>query len=108
MLNNAVQFQEFQQAQRELSATLGRIMALVENNPTLKADQSFLALQAQLEGSENRIAVERKRFNEAVQGYNSYIKRFPQNIMAGTFGFNEKTYFKADAGAENAPDVNFQ
>ncbi len=108
MLSNAAQFQEFQQAQRELSATLGRMMALIESNPELKADQSFLALQAQLEGSENRIAIERKRFNEAVQGYNSYIKRFPQNMMAGLFNFDEKAYFKADAGAENAPDVNFQ
>ena len=108
LLNNAAQFQKFQQAQRELSTTLGRMMAVVERNPDIKGDQNFLALQAQLEGSENRIAVERKRFNEAVQGYNSYIKRFPQNMMAGMFGFQEKAYFKADAGAENAPDVNFQ
>lgn len=108
LLDNAAQFQEFQQAQRELSATLGRLMAIVESNPDMKSDQSFLALQAQLEGSENRIAVERKRFNEAAQGYNSYIKRFPQNMLAGLFGFQEKAYFKADAGAEHAPDVNFQ
>lgn len=107
-LNNAAQFQEFQQAQRELSATLGRMMAIVESNPEMKSDQNFLALQAQLEGSENRIAVERKRFNEAAQGYNSYIKRFPQNMLAGLFGFDEKAYFKADAGAEHAPEINFQ
>lgn len=106
--NNAAQFQEFQQAQRELSATLGRMMAIVESNPEMKSDQNFLALQAQLEGSENRIAVERKRFNEAAQGYNSYIKRFPQNMLAGLFGFDEKAYFKADAGAEHAPEINFQ
>ena len=108
LLNNAAQFQEFQQAQRELSATLGRMMAIVESNPEMKSDQNFLALQAQLEGSENRIAVERKRFNEAAQGYNSYIKRFPQNMLAGLFGFDEKAYFKADAGAEHAPEINFQ
>ena len=107
-LNNAAQFQEFQQAQRELSATLGRMMAIVESNPEMKSDQNFLALQAQLEGSENRIAVERKRFNEAAQGYNSYIKRFPQNMLAGLFGFDEKAYFKADAGADHAPEINFQ
>ena len=73
-----------------------------------KANQNFLALQAQLEGSENRITVERKRFNEAVQGYNSYIKRFPQTMIAGIFGFGEKAYFKAEAGAEKAPTVNFK
>ena len=106
--NNAAQFQEFQQAQRELSAILGRMMAIVESNPEMKSDQNFLALQAQLEGSENRIAVERKRFNEAAQGYNSYIKRFPQNMLAGLFGFDETAYFKADAGAEHAPEINFQ
>ena len=108
LLNNAAQFQEFQQAQRELSATLGRMMAIVESNPEMKSDQNFLALQAQLEGSENRITVERKRFNEAAQSYNSYIKRFPQNMLAGLFGFDEKAYFKADAGAEHAPEINFQ
>ena len=107
-LSNSAKFQEFQQAQRELSNALGRMMAVVESNPDIKSDQAFLALQAQLEGSENRIAVERKRLNEAVQGYNSYIRRFPQSAVAGAFGFGEKAYFKADPGAENAPEVTFQ
>ena len=107
-LNTPAKFQEFQQAQRELSNALGRMMAIIESNPPTKSDQAFLALQAQLEGSENRIAVERKRLNEAVQGYNSYIRRFPQSVVAGAFGFGEKAYFKADPGAENAPEVTFQ
>lgn len=107
-LNTSAKFQEFQQAQRELSNALGRMMAIIESNPATKSDQAFLALQAQLEGSENRIAVERKRLNEAVQGYNSYIRRFPQSVVAGAFGFGEKAYFKADPGAENAPEVTFQ
>lgn len=99
--------QQFQAAQSELSSALQRMMVLVEDNPDIKSDQNFLALQAQLEGSENRISVERKRFNEAVQAYNSYIKRFPQNITAGLFGFDQKAYFQAEAGAENAPNVTF-
>lgn len=99
--------QQFQAAQSQLSSALQRMMVLVEDNPNIKADQNFLALQAQLEGSENRIAVERKRFNEAVQAYNSYIKRFPRNITAGLFGFDQKTYFQAEAGAEKAPNVTF-
>ena len=107
-VNTSAKFQEFQQAQRELSNALGRMMAIIESNPATKSDQAFLALQAQLEGSENRIAVERKRLNEAVQGYNSYIRRFPQSVVAGAFGFGEKAYFKADPGAENAPEVTFQ
>ncbi len=101
-------FRQFQQAQNELSQALGRLLAISEDNPEIKSDQNFLALQAQLEGSENRIAVERKRFNETVQEYNSYIKKFPQSIIAGMFGFQEREYFKAVAGAENAPNVNFK
>lgn len=99
--------QQFQAAQNQLSSALQRMMVLVEDNPNIKADQNFLALQAQLEGSENRISVERKRFNEAVQAYNSYIKRFPRNITAGLFGFEQKAYFQAEAGAEKAPNVTF-
>jgi LemA protein len=104
---DAQALQQFQAAQSELSSALQRVMVLVEDNPNIKSDQNFLALQAQLEGSENRIAVERKRFNEAVQAYNSYIKRFPQNITSGLFGFDQKAYFQAEAGAENAPKVTF-
>ena len=108
MLNDPATFQKFQDAQSELSHVLQRMMVVVEQNPNIKADQNFLALQAQLEGTENRITVERKRFNEAVQEYNAYIKRFPQAISAGMFGFKEKAYFKAETGAVNAPAVNFK
>ena len=107
-LRDPALFQQFQQAQNALSGSLGRMMALVEDTPDLKSDQNFLALQAQLEGSENRIAVERKRFNEAVQEYNSYIKRFPQVMFAGIFGFQEREYFTMQPEAVNAPMVNFK
>ncbi len=107
ILNDPKAFREFQAAQAELSHVLGRVMAVAEDNPAIKADQNFLALQAQLEGSENRIAVERKRFNEAVQSYNSYIKRFPQALTAGLAGFEKKAYFQAQEGAMDAPDVDF-
>ena len=107
ILNNPDSFRKFQAAQGELSYVLRRMMAVVEQNPNIKADQNFLALQAQLEGTENRISVERKRFNEAVQQYNSYMKKFPQVMIAGMFGFKEKVYFKAEEGAENAPAVTF-
>jgi LemA protein len=82
-------------------------MVVVEKYPDLKANQSFLELQAQLEGTENRIAVERKRFNEATQGYNTYIKVFPKNMIANMFGFEKSPYFKAQEGAENVPEVQF-
>jgi LemA protein len=107
-LNDPTTFQKFQEAQSELSRVLQRMMVVVEQYPNLKADQNFLALQAQLEGSENRIAVERKRFNEAVQEYNAYIKKFPQVVIAGMFGFRGKSYFSAEEGAINAPVVNFK
>ncbi|MBD3306647.1 LemA family protein [candidate division KSB3 bacterium] len=106
-LRDPATLQKFQEAQAQLSSVLQRMMVVVEQNPNIKADQNFLALQAQLEGTENRIAVERKRFNEAVQAYNSYIKRFPQVLVASLFGFETKVYFSADEGAENAPAVNF-
>ena len=108
ILNNPETFRKFQEVQGELSQVLQRMMVVVEQYPNVKADQNFLALQAQLEGSENRIAVERKRFNEAVNQYNAYIKKFPQVVVAGMFGFKEKAYFKAEKGAENAPEVNFE
>lgn len=97
----------FQKAQGELSGALSRLMVVVEKYPDLKANQNFLELQAQLEGTENRIAVERKKFNETVQDYNTYIRKFPQNFVAGWFDFEKKGYFEADAGASSAPTVKF-
>ncbi len=99
--------QQFQQAQGQLSAALGKLLMISENYPELKANQNFLALQDELAGTENRIAVERNRFNEAARDYNQYIRRFPHVIYAGWFGFNKKGYFEADAGAQTAPAVNF-
>lgn len=97
----------FQQTQDALSQSIGRLLVSVERYPELKANQNFLELQNQLEGTENRISVERKAFNDATQEYNSAIRRFPNNIMAGIFGFSQKGYFTADPGAENAPTVQF-
>lgn len=99
--------QKFQAAQDNLSSTLSRLMMVTENYPQLKATQNFSELQAQLEGTENRITVERKNFNEVVQDYNTQVKRFPSNIFAGMFGFKEKAYFKAAEGADKAPQVQF-
>lgn len=107
VLNNPQAFARFQQAQDALSSALQRLMVVVERYPELKADQRFADLQAQLEGTENRIAVERRRFNQAVQAYNTAIRKFPANIIAGMFGFQQKAYFKAQAGAENVPEVKF-
>lgn len=98
---------KFQEAQDQLSSALSKMLVTVERYPELKANQNFLELQAQLEGTENRIAVERNNFNETVGDYNSYIRKFPNNIISGLFNFDKKGYFKATAGAENAPDVNF-
>ncbi len=97
----------FQQAQDGLSSALSKLMVVVEKYPDLKANQNFLELQAQLEGTENRIAVERKKFNETTRSYNTLIKRFPKNLMAGLFGFEAKPYFAAQEGAEQAPKVEF-
>jgi len=99
--------QRFQSAQDNLSSTLSRLMMVTENYPQLKATQNFSELQAQLEGTENRITVERMKFNEVVQDYNIQVKRFPSNIFAGMFGFKEKAFFKAVQGAEKAPEVKF-
>jgi len=107
MLNNPEAFSQFQQAQGALTSALQRLMVVVERYPELKADQRFADLQTQLEGTENRIAVERGRFNEAVQTYNTSIRVFPANIVAGFFGFQQKVYFKSDAGAEKVPEVKF-
>ena len=99
--------QKFQDAQNGVSSALGRLMVVVEKYPELKATQNFSELQAQLEGTENRITVERKKFNEAAQDYNTYLRRFPNSMFAGMFGFQAKTYFKSVAGAEKAPEVKF-
>ncbi len=98
---------KFQQAQDGLSSALSRLLVSVENYPDLKANQNFLGLQDQLEGSENRIATERRKYNEMVQDYNVFIRKFPRNLIAGLFGFDKKGYFKAMAGSEKAPAVQF-
>ncbi len=98
---------KFQAAQDELSGALSRLLVTVENYPQLKATQNFSDLQAQLEGTENRINVERSKFNEAVQDYNAYIAKFPQVMYAGWFSFRAMGYFKAQAGADKAPEVKF-
>lgn len=97
----------FQSAQDNLSQSLGRLMVVIERYPELKANQNFLELQAQLEGTENRITVERRSFNETVQSYNTLIRKFPNSIIAGMAGFEKKAYFKAAEGADKAPVVEF-
>ncbi|MBL7137648.1 MAG: LemA family protein [Bacteroidales bacterium] len=104
---NAQSLQQFQAAQDGLSSALSRLMVVVERYPELKATQNFMELQAQLEGTENRIAVERMKFNESAQAYNTYIRRFPAAIFAGIFGFEKKAYFEAQEGSEVAPKVEF-
>ncbi|MCD6201486.1 MAG: LemA family protein [Bacteroidales bacterium] len=99
--------QKFQAAQDQLSSALSRLMVVVERYPELKANQNFLELQAQLEGTENRIAVERRKFNEVTQQYNTYIRKFPQLLFAKMFGFKEKGYFKAEEKAKEVPKVQF-
>jgi LemA protein len=98
---------QFQQAQDGLSSALSRLLLVMERYPDLKANQNFLDLQAQLEGTENRIATERRKFNETTRVYNTYIRRFPSNFFANIYGFDQKPYFKADEGAEKAPEVKF-
>ncbi len=98
---------QFQKAQDELGASLSRLLVTVEKYPDLKANQNFLQLQAQLEGTENRINVERRNFNESVQIFNSSLRSFPTNILAGMFGFSKKPYFEAQAGADTTPKVEF-
>lgn len=102
------QIQKFQSSQGELSQALGRLMVVAEQYPQLKATENFRDLQSQLEGTENRITVERQKFNEVVKDYNTYIRKFPQVLYAGIFGFDKKGYFEATAGAEKAPEVNFE
>ncbi len=104
---SAAQIQQFQQAQQGVTSALSRLLVTVERYPELKANQNFLQLQSQLEGTENRINVARDRYNEAVTDYNTYIRVFPNNMFAGMFGFERMERFQADAGAEDAPDVEF-
>ena len=104
---NEESMKKFQAAQGDLSSALSRLMLVIERYPDLKANQNFSELQAQLEGTENRISVERKRFNETAQSYNTYIRSFPTNVLAGMFGFQPKAYFSAESGAEKAPKVEF-
>jgi LemA protein len=99
--------QQFQAAQSQLSGALSRLLVVIERYPDLKANQNFLELQAQLEGTENRIAVERQKFNDLARDFNTYVRRFPQNLLAGMYGFTAKTYFESDQGAEKAPAVQF-
>lgn len=104
---NAESIEAFQKAQNGLSSALGRLIAITENYPELKANQNFSELQAQLEGTENRITVERQKFNEKAMAYNKSVRMFPANIIASIFGHDVKGYFEATEGAENAPKVEF-
>jgi len=106
-LNDPQAIERFQQAQATLGGSLQRLMMLTENYPDLKANESFLQLQNELAGTENRIAIERRRFNLAAQEFNTIIKRFPQVMFANMFGFTAKAYFSADEGASKAPEVDF-
>ena len=103
----AENMQQFQQAQGQVSSALSRLMVVVEQYPVLKATQNFRDLQVELEGTENRISVERRKFNEVALSYNTYVKRFPQNFIAGMFSFQAKPYFESVEGAEKAPEVKF-
>ena len=107
MLSDPNALQQFQSAQDGLGSALSRMLLTVENYPELKANENFLQLQAQLEGTENRISVERKKFNTIVQNYNTTIRQFPGSIIAGFTGFGQKQYFKAVAGSDQAPKVEF-
>ncbi len=107
LLNDPQAFQKFEQSQGQLSSALSRLLVTVEQYPNLKANENFLQLQSQLEGTENRIAVERKRFNEVVLNFNLNIRQFPNSIIASFGGFQQKQYFQAQAGSETAPKVQF-
>jgi LemA protein len=103
----AENMQQFQQAQGQLSSALSRLMVVMEQYPELKATQNFRDLQVELEGTENRINVERRKYNDMAREFNTYIRRFPQNMLSGMFGFQSKPYFEAQQGAEKAPEVKF-
>jgi LemA protein len=104
---NAESLKQFQDAQGGLTSALSRLLVTVEKYPDLKANQNFLELQSQLEGTENRIKVARDEFNESVKTYNVKVKKFPNNLFAGIFGFKSRPYFEADKGSEKAPEVKF-
>ena len=104
---DAASLQNFQETQSGLSSALGRLMVVMEQYPDLKANQNFRDLQAQLEGTENRIAVERGRFNDSAKAFNAYIRIFPNNLYSGMFGFEKKAYFEAEKAAAKAPEVQF-
>ena len=101
------QLKEFQEAQNQVTGALGRLIAVAESYPDLKANENFKELQAQLEGTENRIATERKKYNEVVKSYNTYIRKFPQSLFANILGFDKKPYFESEEGSEKAPVVEF-
>jgi LemA protein len=103
----AEQLREYQQAQNDVGSALGRLIAISESYPDLKANQNFLELQSQLEGTENRIAVERRNFNEAASKFNTYVRKFPQSFIANMRNFEKKPYFEAEEGAGKAPTVEF-
>jgi LemA protein len=107
VLNNPDLFKRFEQSQAQLGSALSRLLAVAENYPQLKANQNFLELQSQLEGTENRIAVERRRFNEVVQQYNTKVRTVPTSLIAGVLGFQQRPYFAAEPGAATAPKVEF-
>jgi LemA protein len=107
ILNNPAEFQKYQQAQAGLSSALTRLLLVAERYPDLKANQNFLELQSQLEGSENRINTSRKRFNTAAQTYNTKVMQFPGSIFANLFGFKKRDYFQSTPGSEKAPTVDF-
>lgn len=107
VLDDPAAVAKYQQAQSELGSALSRLLVVSENYPDLKSNQNFLALQSQLEGTENRISVERKRFIDTVQEYNSAVRKFPTKLVAAIGGFSEKEYFEAEQGAEQAPKVEF-
>ena len=106
-INDSASLNRYQQAQAQLQGSFSRLMAVAESYPDLKTTQQFKDFQTQIEGTENRINVARRDFNAAVQDYNLKVKRFPNNIFAGIFGYHEKPYYKADPGSENAPEIHF-
>jgi LemA protein len=107
VLNDPAAFQKFQESQSQLTSAISRLLVVAENYPQLKANQNFLELQSQLEGTENRIAVERRKFNEIAQAYNTKIRTVPTSMIAGMFGFKERPYFQAAPEAQTAPKVQF-
>jgi LemA protein len=108
ILNNSQLFQKFQEAQNAMGSWLSRLLAVAENYPQLKANENFLQLQSQLEGTENRIAVERMKFNQVVQEFNVKVRTFPTSMLAGMFGFSQKQYFQSEPGSDKAPKVQFR